>query len=209
MKRSHGPLIAAGLLALAWSCGGHPTPAQSHGDAAPAVKKEPPSVKPEVVELPWKDEGIPSDYECAAEQVKGGVLDRSSPMFRRIEVHRGRQVIEERAFYRQGPADEVTVTTGGCAHFGTSYRFLLRDTHDLADKGHYIDRALELMEALPVLSDSPHLRDEIGGAIREQRGDPNKVGTCDFRRGDAVIGCSIAGQTPGHVLVQLYYDFAL
>ena len=160
---------------------------------------------PEIVERAWPEADRNADMECAAAPPTDGILDRTSAAFRRIEVRRGELRIEERAFYRSGPIIEVTASTGGCAHAGTAYRFVMASSRPINDRRYYLRRALDQLAVLPVRQGALDLRDEILDALSSlPAGDdciasPNEIVT---------VSCQVTAD-PAGVAVEQAYDVAL
>jgi hypothetical protein len=160
---------------------------------------------PEIVERAWPEADRNAGMECAAAPPTDGILDRTSAAFRRIEVRRGELRIEERAFYRSGPIIEVTASTGGCAHAGTAYRFVMASSRPINDRRYYLRRALDQLAVLPVRQGALDLRGEILDALSSlPAGDdciasPNEIVT---------VSCQVTAD-PAGVAVELAYDVAL
>lgn len=193
-------MFAASVLAAVASACERPGPPPI-GNAGSSAKAQ----APEIVERAWPEADRNPDMECAAAPPTDGILDRTSAAFRRIEVRRGELRIEERAFYRSGSIIEVTASTGGCAHAGTSYRFVMARTRPVNDRKHYLRRALDQLAVLPVRRGALDLRDEIIDALSSVPvGDdciasPNEIVT---------VSCQVTGDPAGAV-VELTYDVAL
>ena len=111
---AHGHrMFAASVLAAVASACERPGPPPIGNAGSSAMVQA-----PEIVERAWPEADRNAGMECVAAPPTGGILDRTSAAFRRIEVRRGELRIEERAFYRSGSIIEVTASTGGCAHAG-------------------------------------------------------------------------------------------
>ena len=193
-------MLAASVLAAVASACERPGPAPI-GNAGSSARAQ----APEIVERAWPEADRPPDMECVAQPPTGGILDRTSTAFRRIEVRRGEQAIEERAFYRSGSIIEVTASTGGCAHAGTSYRFVMAASRPITDRKYYLRRALDQLAALPVRQGALDLRDEIIDALSSVPDD----GDCIASPGEIVtVSCQVTADPAGAV-VELTYDVAL
>lgn len=162
---------------------------------------------PTVTEQAWPEADPPEEMSCTAEPPSGGILDRTSRVFSRIAVRRGKYVIEERASYRQGPVEEVTVITGGCAHVGTSYRFVVPAVagHPSTESAFYLTKAVELVTALPFRKDVERdYRESIVDMLRNRPDD-----TCSYADTEiSTVECSIDNEH-GKVVVELAYSIAL
>lgn len=172
-----------------------PAPIANRGGEAPVV-----------TERPWPEMKRGADHECVAEPPRAGIVDRSSTAFARIDVRRGDVRIEERATFRRGPVLEVTASTGGCAHVGTSYRFVLTRTAPVTDRAHYVDRALAALAALPVRGDARlDARRDIADGLKQVA----PAGDCTVMPNEMVtVSCSVE-EEPRGVVVELAYDVAL
>lgn len=193
-------VVAASVLATVASACERPGPPPVGNAGSGAVVQA-----PEVVERAWPEADRTADLDCVAEPPTGGILDRTSAAFRRIEVRRGELRIEERAFYRSGSIVEVTASTGGCSHTGTSYRFVMTRTRPITDRSYYLRRALDQLAVLPVRQGALDLRDEIIDALS-----PLPVGDdCIASPGEIVtVSCQVTADPTGAV-VELTYDVAL
>lgn len=196
--------LSAAFAVAAIACG---QSGGTHRRAEPtstAVSSPPAARAPEIVELPPREEDVPG--ECTVDPPEGGLLDRSSVVFRRIEVRKTEMHIEERAEFRDAShTTEVVASTGGCAHLGTAYRFVVRDARPLTDRAHYLERAAGLLELLPLARTDRDFRDDIVKTIRERSDDD-----CTYLANEiTTVTCTIEQLAPGLVSVQLIYDIAL
>lgn len=181
-----------------------PTQGAPRGDK---VRVEAEAVRPEVIHLAPRPDV--HDRDCAAQGPQRGVLDWTSPLYRRIEVRKEEQLFEETAFLRESDVT-VSVRIGGCAHYGAAYVVGYDDMAAEEDLPYHVGRALRIVTRLAFREGAVTFLDRISPVLDRERPGLKERGRCLFPVGDvSSVSCDVDRDETGRLRVEIVYDIAL
>jgi len=200
-------LLSIALLLGCTDSGSRAPKSPPHPDTRAKSEIQPESdAKPDIVKVPLEHK---EHHECTAQGPEQGVLDWSSPRYRRIEVREGKQTIEEKAFLRDSDV-VVTVRIGGCAHFGAYYTVSYDDPTAATDMPHHIKRGLKLANGLDFRGDANHRLNSIRRVLEPELDKIKSAESCEFSDGEMTnVSCAVKVEGPGRVSVDLILDIVL
>lgn len=109
--------------------------------------------------------------ECTAEKPIKGILNPKYKGYTNFTTSINKYDISESAvFYK---LMEINVTHGGCAHYAYTFKYTLYDSHLVADKKHYLNKAINLLAQTEMVQDYKSIPKEISKHLKENINNSN------------------------------------